>query len=184
MGESRHEITLGGSLPLPCTCHVAWGCCSVACEDRGRCVQPGRAPLGAVRHCPRALPSNRTWAAVDAFGAPRQPRSEGSGSRPTGLAPRRAGSAHSAAAGAPECHHLQDTSDEEQPGIAMFTASSLRKCLSGLRGILVLCDSGVFLSPDVPYNPRIAEERQMPRTPLTPSIIAYFHFPEASTFLY
>ena len=56
-------------------------------------------------------------------------------------------------------------SDEEQLGIVIFAtslASSLRKCLSGLLGILVLCDSGVFLSPNVPYNPRIMGERQMP----------------------
>lgn len=79
----------------------------------------------------------------------------------------RAGSTHplSAADGAPEYNNLQDMSDEEQLGIVIFAtspASSLRKRHSELFSILVLCDSGVFLSPNIPYNPRITGERQMP----------------------
>jgi len=79
----------------------------------------------------------------------------------------RAGSTHclSAADGAPEYNNLQDMSDEVQLGMVIFAtslASSLRKCLSRLLVTSVLCDSGVFLSPNVPYNPRITGERQMP----------------------
>lgn len=79
-----------------------------------------------------------------------------------------------AADGAPQPKNLQGMSDEQHLEIVVFAtslASSLRKCLGGLTGILVLYDSGVFLSPDTPYNPRMMGGKQMPRTPLIPLII-------------